>query len=78
MCSSDLKGQTDAVIKMLEEERYCMDISNQLLAVQSLVKKANMLVLEQHLAHCVKEACEANAADEKMREIMMIIEKVMK
>ena len=32
------RGQIDAVIKMIEDERYCIDISNQLLAIQSLIK----------------------------------------
>ena len=35
------RGQIDAVIKMIEDERYCIDISNQLLAIQSLIKNAN-------------------------------------
>ncbi len=43
------RGQIDGIINMIEEERYCIDISNQILAAQSLVKKANMLILKQHL-----------------------------
>ena len=35
------RGQIDAVIKMIEEDRYCIDIANQLLAIQSLCKKRN-------------------------------------
>ena len=35
------RGQIDAVIKMIEDERYCIDISNQLLSIQSLIKNAN-------------------------------------
>ena len=72
------KGQIDGIIKMIEEERYCIDVSNQILAAQSLLKKSNILILKQHLDHCVKEACCNNDADEKMAEIVKILEKVMK
>lgn len=71
------KGQTEGIIKMIEDERYCMDISNQMLAVQSLLKKANLLILKNHLNHCVKEACHTENADEKIDEIISIFEKMM-
>ena len=48
------RGQIDAVIKMIEDGRYCIDISNQLLAIQSLIKNANNEVLSNHLNNCVK------------------------
>lgn len=70
------KGQIEGIIKMIEDERYCVDISNQIMASQSLLKRANMLILEQHLNHCVKEACQNNNADEKINEIISILEKV--
>lgn len=71
------KGQTDAIINMIDENRYCIDISNQILAVQSLLKKANLLILEQHIKHCVKEALELPDADAKMEEIMNIINRLL-
>ncbi|RLL90789.1 CsoR family transcriptional regulator, partial [Mesotoga sp. HF07.pep.5.2.highcov] len=42
------RGQIDGIIKMIEEERYCIDISTQLLAVISLLKKANTTVVNKH------------------------------
>ena len=54
------KGQTEAIINMIDDNRYCIDISNQILAVAALLKKANMLILEQHIQHCVKEAMQEN------------------
>ncbi len=50
------RGQMDGIIKMLEEGRYCIDISKQVLAVQALLKKANLQILEQHMHHCVTDA----------------------
>ena len=72
------RGQIEGIIRMIEEERYCVDISNQILASQSLLKKANLLILEQHLLHCVKDACQNEAnAEEKMNEVINILEKIM-
>lgn len=72
------RGQIDGIIKMIEEGRYCIDVSNQILASQSLVKKANLEVLKGHLNHCVKEACESDKddADAKIKEINSILEKL--
>lgn len=75
------QGQLDAVLRMIEEDRYCMDVSTQLLAAQSLIKKANREVLKGHLEHCVKEAM--NSGDEqdmevKIQELMDAIDKINK
>ena len=69
------KGQIDGIIKMIEEDRYCIDISNQIFAAQSLLKKANLIILENHLSHCVKDACISGDGDEKINEIMKILDK---
>lgn len=70
------KGQIEGIIKMIEEDRYCIDVSNQVLASQALLKKANLSILQGHLSHCVKEACNNNS-DEKIQEINDILEKIL-
>ena len=70
------RGQIDGILKMIEDDRYCIDISNQILAAQSLLKKANMTILKQHMEHCVKEACHHDQADEKIDEVISILEKI--
>lgn len=71
------KGQIEGIIKMIEDGRYCVDISNQIIAAQSLLKKANMLILKQHLNNCVKSAFVNNEkADEKLEEVMNVINKI--
>lgn len=56
------RGQIEGTIRMIEEDRYCVDISNQIIAAQSLLKKANVLILKQHIEHCVAEAFEIGRA----------------
>jgi len=70
------KGQIEAVIKMIEDGRYCVDISNQIIAAQSLLKKANLLILRQHLNHCVADALKSEDGEEKLDEIMEILNKM--
>ncbi|MEL7647622.1 MAG: metal-sensing transcriptional repressor [Sedimentibacter sp.] len=71
-----VKGQIEGIIKMLEEDRYCVDISNQIFAAQSLLKKSNILILKQHIHHCVKEAIKEDKGDEKINEIIVVLEKI--
>lgn len=70
------KGQIEAAIKMLEEGRYCVDVSNQIIAAQSLLKKANLLILKQHMNHCVVDAFKNNNGDEKINEIIELLSKM--
>ena len=71
------RGQIEGIIKMLEEGRYCIDISNQIVAAQALLRKANMLILKQHLHHCVKDAVKQDNGDEKINEIIELLSKIM-
>ncbi len=72
------RGQMDGIIKMLEDDKYCIDISKQILAVQGLVKKVNLKILERHMRTCVKEAFEKNEGDDKIEEIVTILDKYYK
>ena len=71
------KGQIEGIIKMIEEGRYCVDVSNQIIAAQSLLKKANLLILKQHLSHCVKDAVLSDNGEEKIDEIIDLLSKIM-
>lgn len=72
------RGQIEGIIKMIEDGRYCVDISNQIIAGQALLKKANLLILKQHIDHCVKDAVKLDNGDEKIDEIIDILSKIMK
>ena len=72
------RGQIDGILTMIEEDRYCIDISNQILASQALLGKANAEVLKAHVHHCVRSAMENGDADKKLEEISLILEKLSK
>ena len=73
------RGQLDGVVRMVEDDRYCIDISNQLMAIESLVAKANATVLKAHVAGCVRTACccgDEAERDVKLAEIEGVIDKL--
>jgi DNA-binding FrmR family transcriptional regulator len=69
------RGQIDGVMRMVEEGRYCIDVSRQVLASIALLKKANMVILKQHMDTCVKDAIRTDKGAEKIDEITMILSK---
>jgi DNA-binding FrmR family transcriptional regulator len=69
------RGQIDGILKMIDDQRYCIDISKQIFAVQSLLKKANMKILKDHMHSCVASAVSDGSGDEKIEEIIYILEK---
>lgn len=75
------RGQIDGIIKMVEDDRYCIDISTQLMATQSLIGRVNADVLKAHIGGCVQQAAESGTdaeKAEKLAEIEAVIEKLAK
>ena len=73
------RGQVDAIIKMFDDDRYCIDIINQLLAAEALIKKTRKIVLKAHLEGCVLDAaCSSDNADrtQKLDEIIKLLDKM--
>lgn len=76
-----VSGQIDGLIKMIENDRYCIDISNQVMASISILKNINKDVLRGHLEHCVYDSLkQKNEEDikDKIDEIEKIIDKLNK
>jgi CsoR family transcriptional regulator, copper-sensing transcriptional repressor len=72
------KGQIDAVIKMTEDERYCVEISNQIMASIALLKKANLDILKNHLETCVRKSFEEGNEVEKIDEVIDVLKVYLK
>lgn len=70
------RGQIDGLLKMVEEDRYCIDVSNQILAVEALLRKANRTVLAAHLKGCVQEAMDSGEGGKKIDEFISVLEKM--
>lgn len=75
------RGQIDGLIRMVEEDRYCIDISNQLLSTQALLGTINAEVLTAHVDHCVRQAfesCDAAEEEKKIAELQAVLKRLSK
>lgn len=72
------RGQLDGLLKMVEDDRYCVDISNQIMATQAILRSVNQLILHAHLECCVEDAMDTSDSREKIQEIMSIMDKLAK
>ena len=72
------RGQLDGIIKMVEDDRYCIEISQQVMATNAILTKVNKEILAAHLKHCVKEADDQQAREEKIDEFVSTLGKILK
>lgn len=72
------RGQLDGIMKMVEEDRYCIDISHQVMATEAILNRVNKEILAAHLKHCVNEAQTPEARDEKIDELVATLGRIMK
>lgn len=70
------QGQLKATIDMLENDRYCVDVSHQILASVALLKKANEKMLKQHMTNCVRDAFDTDQGEAKIDEVLTLISKM--
>lgn len=75
------KGQLEGIIKMVEDDRYCIDISNQILATRALLERVNRIVIEGHIEGCILDAVSTGTDEERKEKIIELsntIKKMMK
>ncbi len=69
-----IQGHMGAVVRMLEEDAYCVDVIKQTQAVQKAIDKLNALILEKHLNHCVTTAIRSRKPEERERVIAELMD----
>ncbi len=76
-----IEGQVRGVVRMLEEDRYCMDILAQTRSIMAAMRKVEDQVMESHLQTCVREAMESGDEKErtdKVNEVMTVLSGIRK
>ena len=69
------RGHLDKVIKMVEEDTYCIDVLHQMQAVESGLKETGNVLLENHLETCAADAIKKGKSKEAIAEIMAVFKK---
>jgi CsoR family transcriptional regulator, copper-sensing transcriptional repressor len=76
-----IEGQVRGISKMIEDDRYCIDVLTQLGAVDTALEAVALKVLEEHVQHCVAGALasgDAAAAEEKSVELLAAVQRFAK
>ncbi|MCH9845775.1 MAG: metal-sensitive transcriptional regulator [Alphaproteobacteria bacterium] len=69
-----ITGQIDAVKRMIDEQKYCVDIITQVRAARNALKSVELSILETHMKHCLDQAT-PDLQDEKMQKIITLLKK---
>ena len=64
-----IEGQVRGIARMLDEERYCVDVVTQIGAVRAALRRVEEEILRDHVAHCVTEAVNSGTKAEQRRKI---------
>lgn len=68
-----IEGQVRGIQKMVEDDRYCMDILVQISAINAALKKVGFSVAERHAKHCVSHAMKSGEGEETIDELLDIM-----
>lgn len=71
-----IEGQVRGLAGMVEDDRYCIDIINQIAAVRAALHKAEEEILRDHVSHCVADAFAGGNADEQRAKIAELVDTV--
>jgi CsoR family transcriptional regulator, copper-sensing transcriptional repressor len=72
-----IEGQVRGIQRMVDEDRYCVDIVTQVSAIQAALDKVAIALLDDHARHCVMDAGEDDRAD-KTEELMAAVARLMR
>lgn len=67
-------GHLNGVVRMVEDRQYCVDVINQIQAVQAALNKVSVIVLDDHMHHCVTDAIRSQDPVERERVLTEIKE----
>lgn len=69
-----IEGQVRGIARMVEEDRYCIDVVTQIAAVRAALRKAEEEVLRDHVAHCVEHAIRSGNAEEQRKKVAELMD----
>ena len=71
-----IEGQVGGLLRMIEDDRYCVDVLTQINAVRAALHKVERQILEDHVSHCVSHAFNTGDAAEQRQKVEELIETV--
>jgi CsoR family transcriptional regulator, copper-sensing transcriptional repressor len=71
---SRIEGQVRGLMRMLDDDRYCIDVLTQIMAVRAALRKVEEEILRDHVAHCVEGAIASGDAEEQRRKVAELMD----
>lgn len=73
-----VEGQVRGVQRMVEEDKYCVDILVQIAAIRSALDRVGLILLEDHMRGCVSNAIKNNEGDSAVAELTDVVKRFIK
>ncbi len=71
---SRIEGQVRGIARMIDEDRYCIDVVTQIGAARAALRRVEDEILRDHVAHCVEHAIASGDAEEQRRKVAELME----
>jgi CsoR family transcriptional regulator, copper-sensing transcriptional repressor len=73
-----IEGQVRGIHKMVEEDRYCIDVLTQVAAVKAALESVSLTLLDDHMEHCVADAIQSGDGTEKVKELSAAVKRLVR
>ena len=75
-----IEGQVRGIAKMIDEDKYCIDVLTQIVSVTKALQGVGLGLLDEHVRHCVRDAAtaDADAGDAKIDEAVQAVERLLR
>ena len=73
-----MEGQVRGLQQMIQDDRYCLDVVQQINAVTSAAREVALIVLEDHLRGCVQDAIKDNDGEAAIKEMVTVLSKALR
>ena len=73
-----IEGQVRGISRMVEEDRYCIDVLTQVAAIRAALERVSLTLLEDHIDHCLADAIRSGNGTEKGKELAAAVERLVR
>ena len=73
-----IEGQVRGVARMIDEDKYCVDVVTQVAAIQAALDKVSLGLLDGHIRGCVREEIQGGGGEAKVDELLQVMDRVLR
>ena len=73
-----IEGQVRGIGRMIDQDRYCIDVLTQVAAVRAALERVSLILLKDHIEHCVTDAIQSGNGSAKVKELSAAVERMVR